>query len=43
MIERIEKQRRNREFVIKNFPQRKAQGTDGFTGKFHQIFKEELI
>ena len=30
------------ETVIKNFPTNKGPGPDGFTGKFHQIFREEL-
>jgi hypothetical protein len=29
--------------VTKNLLTQKSLGQDGFTGKFHQIFKEELI
>ena len=31
------------EAVIKNLPQNKSPGSDGVTGKFYQIFREELM
>ena len=29
--------------MIKNLPKNKRPGTDGFTGEFYQIFRDELM
>ena len=29
--------------MIKNLPKNKSPGTDGFTGEFYQIFRDELM
>ena len=34
---------KNAESIIKNPPSNRSLGPDGFTGEFHQTFKEKLI
>ena len=44
-IENLNRQITSREveIVIKNLPQNKSTGTDGFYGEFYQTFKEDLL